>query len=175
MKTVSLLSLALLGLLAGCAAMGPDAPRAASRTEVIFDHPESFTDVKDMSSPTEKGRDSILSQIREYLERDATARLPEGYHLKVVFTDIDLAGDFEPWRGPEWMDVRIVKAIYPPAFKFSYTVTDASGRVVLQGTESRRDMAFDTQLTPDPSDPLRYEKAMLDDWVRSKLRELNKS
>ncbi len=175
MKTASLVSLAFLGLLAGCATTGTPAPKAASRTEVIFDHPENFTDVKDMSTPTDKGRDYILSQIRVYLQDRATAELPQGYHMKIVFTDLDLAGDFEPWRGPQWMDVRIVKSIYPPAFKLTYTVTDASGSVALEGTESQRDMSFDTRILIDTSDPLRYEKAMLDDWVRSKLQGLKKS
>ena len=40
--------------------------------------------------------------------------VPEGDKLTITFTDIDLAGDFEPWRGPQWDEVRIVKAIYPP-------------------------------------------------------------
>ena len=172
MKTVSLLPVAILGLLSGCAGFGTPSPKAPSRTEVVFDHPENFRDVKDESSPTEKGTAYILSQLREFLEDRATSALPEGYHLKVVFTDIDLAGDFEPWRGPEWSNVRIVKAIYPPAFKFSYTVTDASGKVVREGNEDIRDLSFDTRITPDPSDRLHYEKSILEDWVHSKLQGL---
>jgi hypothetical protein len=51
-------------------------------------------------------------------------------------------------------------------------VTDASGRVVREGSEDIRDMNFQMRLTIDASDPLHYEKDILDDWARSKLRGL---
>ena len=92
----------------------------------------------------------------------------------MTFTDIDLAGDFEPWRGGQWDSVRVVKSISPPAFKFIYTVTDSSGKVVKQGSEHLRDLDFLMRITPDPSDSLRYEKQILDDWLRSNLRDVTK-
>jgi hypothetical protein len=167
MKTLRLFS-ALLGL-AACALCATTA-KAASRVEVTFDHPENFTDVKDSVFPTDKGRDSILSNIRSFIVDRAGRILPDGYSLRMTFSDVDLAGDFEPQRGPRWDDVRIVKSIYPPAFKFTYSVMDPSGKVVKQGSEHIRDMTFDTRITFDTSDPLHYEKDMLDEWLRSNLR-----
>jgi hypothetical protein len=169
MNTIRLFS-AFLGLAAS--ALCATAANAVSRTDVTFDHPENFTDVKDRAIPTDKGRDNILSNIRTFVVDHADRTLPEGYSLKMTFTDIDLAGDFEPQRGAQWDDVRIVKSIYPPAFKFTYSVMDASGRVVKQGSENIRDMTFDNRITFDRSDPLHYEKDMLDDWIRSNLRSL---
>jgi hypothetical protein len=174
MKALRLLSIAL-GLSAACALHAADAARPGPRTEVIFDHPENFTDVKDGEFETDKGRDAILARIRDYLVKRTASLLPEGDRLTVTFTDIDLAGDFEPWRGPWWSDVRIVKPIYPPAFKFSYAVTDPSGRVVKQGSEDIRDLDFQMRSTLDASDSLRYEKDILDDWARSTLRDLKKA
>ena len=98
--------------------------------------------------------------------------VPEGDRLAITFTDIDLAGDFEPWRGPQWSGVRIVKDVYPPAFKFTYAVTDPSGRVVKGGSEDIRDGGFQFRSTIDTTDTLRYEKAVLNDWARSTLRAL---
>ncbi len=167
MKMICLFS-ALLGLAAP--ALNATAANTASRIDVAFDHPENFTDVKDRALPTDKGRDNILSNIRTFIVERADRILPEGYSLKMTFTDIDLAGEFEPQRGAQWDDVRIVKAIYPPAFKFSYAVTDPSGRIVKQGSENIRDMTFDTRITFDRGDPLHYEKDTLDDWMRSNLR-----
>ncbi len=172
MKTIRLFS-SILGLLAAGALQAAGSP--AGRTEVVFDHPDKFTDVKDSYFPTDKGRDAILGNIRAYLVERTEPMLPAGYKLTINFTNIDLAGDFEPWRGAQFDDVRIVKAIYPPAFKFTYTVTDPSGRVVRQGSEDIRDLSFQMRVTIDLSDPLRYEKDILDDWARSKLRGLSKA
>ncbi|HEY5079950.1 MAG TPA: DUF3016 domain-containing protein [Opitutaceae bacterium] len=171
MKTLRLFS-AVLGLLAVCALRAADSPNPASRVDVVFDHPEKFTDVKDGEPATDRGRDAILGRIREYLVSRVSPMVPEGDRLAIIFTDIDLAGDYEPWRGPEWSNVRIVKDVYPPAFKFTYNVTDASGKVVKGGAEDLRDGGFQFRSTIDSSDALRYEKAVLNDWARSALRGL---
>ncbi len=171
MKTIRLMSMVLA--MAGAGALSAaEAPKAAARVEVTFDHPENFTDVKDSAVPTDRGRDLILSHIREHLAELGGELLPPGDTLAVVFTDIDLAGDFEPWRGPRWEDTRIIRDIYPPAFTFTYTARDASGRVVKQGSESIRDVGFQFKGLGDMNDPLRYEKAILDDWMRTLAREL---
>jgi hypothetical protein len=172
MKTLRLFY-SILGLVAA-GALGA-AANPAPRTEVIFDHPEKFTDVRDASIPSDKGRDAILENIRVYLVRRTESMVPAGDKLTITFTDIDLAGEYEPWRGPQFDDVRIVKSIYPPAFKFTYAVTDPAGRVVRGGSEDIRDLNFQMRLTIDVTDPLRYEKDILDEWARSKLRGLPKA
>jgi Protein of unknown function (DUF3016) len=171
MKNLFLLP-TLLGLALAGNALAADVASLPPRIEVVFDHPENFRDVKDSYMPTDKGRDAILSRIREYLVSRATPLVPAGDALKITFTDIDLAGDFEPGHGARWDDVRIVKDIYPPSFKFSYAVTEPSGRVVKQGNEDIRDLNFQTRIVLDTSDTLRYEKDILGDWTRSTLRGL---
>jgi hypothetical protein len=167
MKTIRLLASAAALL----AAASLDAASTGT-TEVTFDHPEKFTDVKDYYMPTDKGRDSILSNIRSFLVQRTEEMLPAGDTLRIRFTDIDLAGDFEPWHGILWEDVRIVKPIYPPAFKFTYSLSDPAGRVIKQGSENIRDLDFQDRIVFDEGDPLRYEKAILSDWARSTLAGL---
>jgi hypothetical protein len=175
MKTLSLPALVLSVLVAGCATGAANAPKVPTSTEVVFDHPEKYTDVKDGGNPTDRGRDYILSEIRSYLEECTAPLVPGGYKLKLVFTDISLAGKYEPWRGPMWEDVRIIKDVYPPSFTFTYAVTDPAGKVVRQGSEDLRDMEFMTRVVLSNTDPLRYEKAALDDWARDTLRGLRGS
>ena len=143
----------------------------AARVEVLFDQPENFTDLKDSSMATEKGQQGYMDSFREYLQENAVRRLPEGQKLSITFTDIDMAGDFEPWRGPSAQDVRIVKAIYIPRLKFNYSITDAQGVVVKEGKANLADLNFQMNLATSisNSDSLRYEKHMLDDWMRSEL------
>ncbi len=172
MKKLHLLG-SILGLTAAAALNAATPP--TPRTDVIFDHPEKFTDVRDSYVPSDKGRDGILENIRTFIVRRTESMIPEGDKLTITFTDIDLAGEYEPWRGAQFDDVRIVKPIYPPAFKFTYSVTDASGKVIREGSENIRDMDFQMRVTIDASDPLRYEKDILDEWARTKLRNLPKA
>lgn len=167
------------GLLFGIFATGllqaADAPKSADRVQVTFDHPEKFRDIKDHDMPTDKGEAYILSQLKDFIVKRATGYLPAGYSVAITFTDIDLAGEFEPWRGPQWDNVRIVKDIYPPDFRFSYTISDADGKAVKSGTEDLHDMNFQMRVMIDTSDSLRYEKDILNDWLRDTLRNPTKS
>jgi hypothetical protein len=177
MKPLRLLSIAVV-LLAGCALAPATATKAPPRTSVVFDHPDKFADVKDAYIPTDEGRDLILSHLREYLVSRCDPLLPEGYKLTITFTDIKLAGEYEPWHGAQWENVRIIKAVYPPAFTFTYSVTDSSGRTVKEGSENIIDMAFQMRLlTPYATsyDSLAYEKDILNDWARATLRGLAKA
>jgi Protein of unknown function (DUF3016) len=142
----------------------------ASRVEVTFVNPEEFTDVKDSHMASERDRESILTLIKEYLVERGGKLLPEGQTLAISISDIDMAGDFEPWRGLQFSDVRIVKEIYPPSVKLSYKLTDASGAVVKEGEARLRDLNYQMSATPSfSSDSLRYEKALLDNWMRSEF------
>jgi hypothetical protein len=152
------------------------APAAQSpRVEVVFDHPDKFTDIKDAYVPSEKGQQAILDQIRDFIVSRASRMVPEGFRFTMTFSDIDLAGEYEPWRGPQWDTVRIIKPVYPPAFRFTYAVTDRAGKVVRQGSEFFRDSGFQFRATLDQSDSLHYEKDALDDWLRSHLGDLKGS
>jgi hypothetical protein len=141
------------------------------RIEVKFFEPAHFTDVRD-SYPdgTEKGRDATLAELRSFLVKRALRFVPLGQKLSITVTDIDLAGDFEPWRGPDFDHVRIVKDIYPPAIELTFQLKDADGNIVLSGKRSLRDMNFLGRLSINDSDPLRHEKDLLDDWLNTEFR-----
>lgn len=137
---------------------------------VDFAAPENFTDISDDSfGGTEQGREAYLSEFHDYLRNHAGDYLKAGQNLHVTITDIDLAGDFEPWRGGEFSDVRFVKAIYPPRMKLVFEVTDAEGRVVKEGQRELSNTSFLLTVSIS-SDTLRYEKELLEDWMRRDLK-----
>lgn len=146
-------------------------PADAQRAEVVYVDPAKFTDVRDSYTGTDAGRDDILDRIREYIQDEAKQFLPPGDKLYMTVTDIDLAGDFEPWRGPRWDDIRIVKDIYPPRMDFSFRLTDANGKVIKEGKRDLRDLAFMMKITMAfEDDSLRHEKQMIDEWFRDEFR-----
>jgi hypothetical protein len=147
----------------------PAAP-ANTRVVVMFENPENFRDVRDDENGSESGRDGYLNVFKEHLEKNAARHLSEGQTLTITFTDIDMAGDFEAWRGPKFQDVRIIKDVYPPRMTFSFKVTDASGAVVKEGARKLVDQAFQMRMgLGRGTDSLFYEKDMLNDWLRSEF------
>lgn len=144
----------------------PKASAADSRVQVEFVNPEKFTDLKADASGTKRGRDNYLEQLKGYLIQQAGSQIPQGQHLSVSITNIDMAGDFEPWRGQSLTNVRIVKDQYPPRIDLSFKVTDAKGKIIRQGTRELKNLSFMRDAAINRQDPLRHEKKLLDDWLR---------
>jgi Protein of unknown function (DUF3016) len=146
---------------------------ATATVDVNWTDPSQFSDTK--TSPAGAGRlkpEEWLGDLAKHLKYRAARVLPAGDHLEVTFTDVQRAGRYEPGSGPRWDDVRIIKTIYPPSIDLRFTLKDADGKIVSEGTRKLRDQSFMQRSVANTTDPLRYEKRMLDDWVR---KEFSKS
>lgn len=164
---------ALLTLAAAVTLHG--ANNANDRVEVNFSEPEKFTDAADGPRGSDHGRDGNLQTLKQHLIERASRVLPEGQRLSVTITDVDLAGEVEPWRTGAAQDVRLIKDIYSPRISLDYRITDAAGAVVKEGSARLSDLSFNMKLHANRSDPRVYEKDLLDGWVRSELGNKNRS
>jgi hypothetical protein len=135
----------------------------ASNLTLTFVRPELFTDAAYRSaygSPRERA--AVMDDVRQHFTRLAH-RLPPGYTLEVAVLDIDLAGQFEPWHMTGY-DLRIVRDITWPRMTLRYTLRHGT-EVVASGEQHLSDQSFQMGVNAYPSsDPLRYERAMLDRW-----------
>lgn len=174
MKLSQLLSFALAGF-TGAAGLSAAAVNGANAlAEVNFLEPIKFTDVKD-SDMGDYERTTYLDSLRDHILDHAKHYVPAGHRLAVTFTDIDMAGEFEPWRGPRFSDIRIVKDIYPPRIELAFQLVDSEGNIVKQGKRELRDLAFLMKITMAfRDDPVRHEKALIDDWLRAEFPRVAK-
>lgn len=169
MKTKILIPVALGFLCAACATPSEKTQSATPSNKTVnvtFASPEKFADLKTDSMGSDKDRDYLLGEIKDYIAGRAPGRMADGQTLDIVISDIDMAGDFEPWRGPRAQDVRIIKDLYPARIDLSFKLTGADGAVVSEGARQLRDLNF-MMATPGvlSNDTLRYEKTLLNDWL----------
>ena len=166
------LALIVGGIAAAAAGAAAGDEVAAGRVAVRFFEPETFTDLREagLDFENERGRAFYLPLFQKHLEQRAPRYLKEGERLELTFTDIDLAGEFEPGRGLAYYDVRIVRDRYLPRLAFQFRVTAADGTVVKEGERRLADGSFMIRGAGMDNDSLRYEKAMLDDWMRREFR-----
>jgi hypothetical protein len=108
------------------------------------------------------------------LIKRATTLLPAGDRLEVSITDIKLAGGYEPWHGPQLRYVRFMKDVYPPRIDLDFKLTDSNGKVVREGSRKLRDLGYlqNGAARVGNTDPLRYDKALIDSWLRRELEDL---
>jgi hypothetical protein len=170
MKT-RILSLAAVGLLVSLPAIVRADPPPTAQIDVSFVSPENFTDFKDSSMNTDKGREYLTSEFTKHIKKVAREYLAANTRLEIKFNDINLAGEYEPQRGPNFNDVRIMKQIYPPRAVLEFRLLGADGKVIAEGSRRLIDMNFQSNSTPFDNDPLRYDKAMLTDWLRSEFHK----
>lgn len=170
-RCVPLLVLMLLPGIALGTPPGPElAPTASDtpRVTVTYHEPHQFTESRLAGFGHGYDHDQYLQKLQAFLVRRATPMLKPHQHLSITVTDIKLAGNYEPWHGPNWDNVRFMRDIYPPRIHLRFTLTGTDGQVLRQG--SRKLIGLDYlnayALAPGDTDPLRYDKALLDRWLR---------
>ena len=140
-----------------------------ARVLVVYTHPENFLDIRDRVVPSNEGEKAILSDLRAYITKRAPLYLSGGDFLYVNFVNIKLAGVY-PVGAIGNLDRRTILSTTPPMFMFGWAVVDPAGKIVGSGTEKLEEQNFKGLFrSADTGDPLRFEKAVLDDWMRDRL------
>jgi hypothetical protein len=146
----------------------PSAAETQSIVIVNFRSPESYTDAALDRHAKPTSQSAVLQVLAHEIERLATPRLPQGSRLTVDVTDVDLAGRQSPALGFEYDHIRVYYDYTAPRIKLSYVLSAADGRqtmaaddVVVQGRGY-----LDGPSAGLDSSPLRYEKALIKNWVR---------
>ncbi len=179
MRTLPLLLATALAL-GACASTGgtnmlaTDAPRAlpaAGPVSVAWEDPAQFTEVRHSGNRYEAARGNWLNDLATYMRKEAEETLPAGHRLELTIVDIKRAGQYEPWLGSNLQDARIIRDMYPPRMTLRFRELDAAGAVLTEGERKLSDPAFLMNASRfNDSDPLRYEKRMVDSWLRSDWR-----
>lgn len=159
-----------LGLLTSLAVVAGGEPDAPKRVKLTFVQPEKFTDIQMSSMNDDKAQAVVFEQLDKHLQKIAKKYLPADQTLAIEISDIDLAGAYEPWRGPRFDDIRFVRDIYPPRIELSYKVLGADGSVVSEGKEKLTDLAYTMRINMPDQEETRHEKELLSDWMRLTFR-----
>lgn len=150
----------------------------AGTMQAEFENFEDFTDFSVYGLSETKTLRIFKAELEPVLEELAEKYLAEEETLNILFTDIDMAGDIQPWRNTSNADIRYIEAVYPPRLKFSYSLQNADGETIMEGEESISDLGFQMNTIA----PIRnrymhffYETTLLKDWMRKTFRDHNKS
>ncbi|KQW41208.1 MULTISPECIES: DUF3016 domain-containing protein [unclassified Roseateles] len=140
------------------------AATARADVQVNFVQPEKFSDIKDNHGFKQL---ELLKDIEAHLVEQAAKRLP-GRDVRINVTDVDLAGEVEPFgRRMEWL--RVMRNITLPSIVFNYEVREGD-KIVQQGEVKLRDMNYqDGFYGYSNSDTLRAEKRMIDRWFKEEF------
>lgn len=139
-------------------------PAAHADVQVKFVEPKKFSDIRGNDGFSSS---DVLPELEAHFVAQAAKRFP-GLDLRFSITDVDLAGEIEPfgWR-LQW--IRTLRPFTSPSLTLRYEVL-SQGRVVRSGEAKLRDMDYLDGFNAYPSgDPLRYERRMIDRWMAREL------
>ena len=145
-------------------------PEHVARIHVVFVEPEKFTDAR--RADFKPNSDAILDAIAKFMQEMGEEILPPDMNLDIRVTDIDLAGNFEPWRGPQSDQVRITNQLYPPRIVLEFRVIGPRGQVIQSGKRELTDLDYQRRTFYPMDDYLRYEKDLLRHWFREEFGKL---
>jgi len=114
-------------------------------------------------------RKEWLADLSNYILAQAARAVPSGQRLSVTLTDVQLAGMYEPWRGPDWGNVRIVRDTTPPRIDLIFRLETSQGAVLKEGSRRLRDIDFLNSSLRHRGEALSYEKNLVDDWMRKEI------
>ena len=173
------LSAALAFALAGCATtaatgmMAEDAPRALPESgpvNVTWDDPMTFSEIRESNNRWASTDGNWLEELAKFMRTRAQPYLAPGERLDLTIIDVKRAGRFSPGRGPDLGEIRIVTERYPPRMTVHFRRYGANGAILAEGERKLTDQAFLLNASPiNSTDPLRYEKRMVDTWLRREL------
>jgi hypothetical protein len=132
--------------------------------------PEKFTDGRRADVKPNSG--AILDASAKFMQEMGEEILPPGMNLDIRVTDIDLAGNFEPWRGSQSDQVRITNQLYPPRIVLEFRVIGPRGQVIQSGKRELTDLDYQLRTYYPMDDYLRYEKDLLRHWFREEFGKL---
>lgn len=155
-------------LAAALVALVLPAAHAAGVVQVKFVEPAKFADVRGLHQRVD---DDLLKILETHFQTAAAKHVPEGQTLTIEVLDVDLAGEFRP-RFSAGPDVRVVGlGADAPSIKFRYSLSGAGGAASLAEVRlSDLGYQFRSSFYAN-GEALRYEKRMIDDWVRETFAE----
>lgn len=141
-----------------------------ARIQVTWAPVETLAEVKD--NPMQHGwlrPEDWMHSLGDYLRKRADVVLPAGQQLQVTIDDIKLAGDFEPWRRSSAQDIRFLTDLHPPRMDLHYKLLASDGSTIREGDGRLRDSSYLQRTVPTSTDPLRYDKRLIDDWLKKEF------
>ena len=156
-------------------AAGAFASTGAAEIKVSWQNPEKFTDIRP-GSGTKKAYQQRVITAFDKIWADFSGKLPAGYKLEVVVTDLDLAGDVEPlYNGVgakrSINDIRVVKDIFFPKMAFDYVLYDQNNTEIGRAANVKiKDMGFmNSGSVGQNHREFAYEQHMLEKWFNKEL------
>ncbi|QBG36842.1 DUF3016 domain-containing protein [Litorilituus sediminis] len=141
----------------------------AATSEVEWKDYKSYRDIDSGDEGRKSFRERTFKNFEKHFAKMAES-LPEDQVLKIVVTDVDLAGDT---NAAGINRTRILKDLYFPRMNFSYQLVDANGKEIKADTVVVKDMNFMRKSNLKyRNQSLSYEKRMLDEWFEETFADL---
>ena len=148
----------------------PHAVGEGTAIHVRWGDPLQFSDLRYSQNRRLSAEGDWVVELADYMQEKLARAVPAGDRVDVEILDIQRAGQYE-WLNSRTDDVRVLRDVYPPRMTLQFKHTGADGSVRGEGERKLADLAYLQSPPPFPSsDPLRYDKRLIDTWIRREFK-----
>ncbi|MGQ4277076.1 DUF3016 domain-containing protein [Pseudidiomarina sp. E22-M8] len=143
----------------------------AAEVNVKWEGVDDYRDIEAVSDIQERFEKRVMADLTAHWQ-DLGTKLPEDHKLAVTMTDLDLAGRIEPTYGAGGSGyIRVLDSLSFPTMNFSYSYTDASGKVIAAEADVKlKDLGSSSStlrsIHGTSGDSLYREKLLMTEWMR---------
>lgn len=148
---------------------------SAGELQIEWIDSDNFRDAEYYHNGGDRSTQRVLNNLDRFFSKETRRFFEEGVVLEMKVTQLDLAGDFEPWHGTAGHDVRIVRSIYPAYITFEYRLLGENGEVLQEGEEKLSDRLMGQSMASQflsRSESYPYVKSLVRDWMRKLARKV---
>jgi hypothetical protein len=155
----------------------------ALNSEVViisFDKPDRFTDFKLRDHRSSKDQQRLTTEMKKFIHKSVDKTPFKGAQLKIVVTDVDMAGRFvypggsidlrSNIRNNSMDSVRVVKESDRALLDFDFEILDKDGKILKQGKEHLKTMGLQlsrySRLKYNRGN-FNYVMPLFDEWLES--------
>ncbi|QNP50301.1 DUF3016 domain-containing protein [Diaphorobacter aerolatus] len=170
---------ATLLLAGGCTLLqkNPDQPPPPREIQpgtvsVTTDNPEHFTSAPSERRESSAARRAWVEKLSEHIADRIAAALPEGERAEVHISDIRRAPVTS--AADSSGEARSAQGVVPPRITLTFKRLSSRGKVLQSGSRTLQDASLQLKAGRYADDSLRYEKALVDDWVSKEFKDLRR-
>lgn len=141
---------------------------SAAEVKVEYVNVDKYSDIRPGDANRAKFKKRLFNELNEQFSKSAR-KIAQDAVLHIKVTNIDLAGEIDPFFSKGMGPIRVVKRMHVPKISLNYRLESKAGTVIQEDEVTLKDLSFldKGRILKYEHGGFSYEKRLINDWIVS--------